>query len=138
MATSTYLAGTQFDVGAVSLTDQLSSATLSYTVTPLSDLTMASVGTSFQAGLQDNELTATLFLSYDAAEVYATLQPLVGTVIATITLTPTNAAVSATNPAVILSGSFLSSLPVMNATAGELSTVDITFMGGVVSFDTTP
>jgi hypothetical protein len=138
MATSTYLAGTQFLVGVVDLTDQLSSATLSYTVTPLSDLTMASVGTSFQAGLQDNELTATLFLSYVAAEVYATLKPLVGTVIPTITLTPTSAAVSATNPTVILSGSFLSSLPVINATAGELSTVDITFMGGVVTFDITP
>ena len=138
MATSTYLAGTQFEVGVVNLTDQLSSATLSYTVTPLSDLTMASVGTSFVAGLQDNELTATLFLSYAAAEVYATLQPLVGTVIPTITLTPTSAGLSATNPAVILSGSFLSSLPVINATAGELSTVDITFMGGVVTFDITP
>jgi hypothetical protein len=138
MATTTYLAGTQFLVGAVDLTDQLSSATLNYTVTPLSDLTMASVGTSFVAGLQDNELTATLFLSYVAAEVYATLQPLVGTVIPTITLTPADAAVSATNPAVILSGSFLSSLPVINATAGELSTVDITFMGGVVTFDVTP
>ena len=138
MATSTYLAGTQFDVGAVSLTDQLSSATLTYTVTPLSDLTMASVGTSFQAGLQDNELTVTLFLSYAASEVWATLKPLVGTVIPTISLTPTSAALSATNPQAILTNSFLSSLPVINATAGELSTVDITFMGGVVTFDITP
>lgn len=138
MATSTYLAGTQFTVGVVDLTDQLSSATLSYTVTPLSDLTMASSGTSFVAGLQDNELTVTLFLSYAASEVYATLKPLVGTVIPTISLTPTGAALSATNPQAILSNSFLSSLPVINATAGELSTVDITFMGGVVTFDITP
>lgn len=138
MATSTYLAGTQFLVGVVDLTDQLSSATLSYTVTPLSDLTMASSGTSFVAGLQDNELTVTLFLSYASSEVYATLKPLVGTVIPTISLTPTSAALSATNPQAVLSGSFLSSLPVINATAGELSTVDITFMGGVVTFDITP
>ena len=138
MATSTYLAGTQFTIGVVDLTDQLSSATLSYTVTPLSDLTMASSGTSFVAGLQDNELTVTLFLSYAASEVYATLKPLVGTVIPTISLTPTGAALSATNPQAILSNSFLSSLPVINATAGELSTVDITFMGGVVTFDITP
>ena len=69
MATSTYLAGTQFLVGVVDLTDQLSSATLSYTFSPLSDVTMASSGTSFVAGLQDNELTVTLFLSYAASEV---------------------------------------------------------------------
>ena len=99
---------------------------------------MASSGTSFVAGLQDNELTVTLFLSYAASEVYATLKPLVGTVIPTISLTPTGAALSATNPQAILSNSFLSSLPVINATAGELSTVDITFMGGVVTFDITP
>ena len=138
MATSTYLAGTQFTVGAVDLTDQLSSATLSYTFSPLSDVTMASAGTSFVAGLQDNELTVTLFLNYAASEVYATLKPLVGTVIPTISLTPTSAALSATNPQAILSGSFLSMLPVVNATAGELSQVDITFMGGVVTFDITP
>ena len=138
MATSTYLAGTQFLVGVVDLTDQLSSATLSYTFSPLSDTTMASTGTSFVAGLQDNELTATLFLSYAASEVYATLKPLTGTVIPTITLQPASGAESATNPKVILTNSFLSSLPVINATAGELSTVDITFMGGVVTFDITP
>jgi hypothetical protein len=50
---------------------------------------------------------------------------------------PTSAADSATNPGFILTGAFLAEMPVLNATMGELSTCDVTFVGGVYSVDTT-
>jgi hypothetical protein len=68
-------------------------------------------------------------MSYASSETYATLAALVGTAtnleIKTGTGTP-----SATNPNFVLTGGFLAELPVINSTMGELSTVDITFVGG--------
>ena len=42
-------------------------------------------------------------------------------------------AASATNPQQVLTNCMLASLPVVNATLGELSTVDLEFVGGVYS-----
>jgi hypothetical protein len=36
-----------------------------------------------------------------------------------------------------LTGCYLESLPVINASLGELSTYDLTFMGGALTLDTT-
>jgi hypothetical protein len=43
---------------------------------------------------------------------------------------PTSAAVGATNPNFTLTNTYLETLPVINATLGELQTIDITFKGG--------
>jgi hypothetical protein len=83
-------------------------------------------------GLENNTLTLTMYMSYAAAETYATLQPLVGTQV-TVSVKPGAGAASATNPKQVLTTTFLASLPVVNATLGELSTVDIEFVGGVYS-----
>jgi hypothetical protein len=71
-------------------------------------------------------------MSYASAETYATLQPLVGTQV-TVSVKPVDAAASATNPQQVLTGALLASLPVVNASLGELSTVDIEFVGGTYS-----
>jgi hypothetical protein len=42
---------------------------------------------------------------------------------------------SATNPGFTLTGTYLESLPVISATMGELSTIDITFTGGAYTVD---
>jgi hypothetical protein len=44
---------------------------------------------------------------------------------------------SATNPGFTLTGTYLTELPVINMTLGELATCDITFVGGVYSVDIT-
>ena len=62
---------------------------------------------------------------------------LVGTT-TTVRVQPTSGTDSGTNPGFILTGTFLAELPVINATMGELSTIDITFQGGVYSVDVTP
>jgi hypothetical protein len=71
-------------------------------------------------------------MTYGASEVFATLKSLVGTR-TTVKVKPTSAAASATNPEMLLTGAYLESLPVLNTTLGEISSIDITFKGGVYS-----
>jgi len=71
-------------------------------------------------------------MTYAASEVYATLKALVGTR-TTVTLKPTSAATSATNPVFTLTGCYLETLPVLTGAVGEMSQIDITFTGGVYS-----
>jgi hypothetical protein len=74
----------------------------------------------------------TLFMTYAASEVYATLKALVGTR-TTVTLKPTSAAPGATNPVLTLTGCYLESLPLLTGSVGEMSQIDITWTGGVYS-----
>jgi hypothetical protein len=74
-------------------------------------------------------------MSYAAAETYATLASLVGTT-TTVKVASTDAALTtatATAPRFELVGCYLETLPVINATMGELSTISITFTGGVLT-----
>jgi len=137
MATSTILSNPEVKFGAVDLTGWCTSAVLTKTVTALNDTVFGNTSNTFTAGLEDNELTVTLFLSYAASATYATLAPLVGTKF-NVTVKPTSAADSATNPAFTLTNTYLESLPVISASLGELQSIDITTMGGVFSVDVTP
>jgi hypothetical protein len=137
MATSTILSNPVVTVGATALTGWCTSATLTRTVTALNDTVFGDTANTFTAGLEDNECTLTLYLSYAASATYATLAPLVGTK-TTVIVKPTSGADSSTNPGFTLTNTFLESLPVISASLGELQSIDITFMGGVYSADVTP
>ena len=141
MATSTYLSNPTVKVGAaigsiVDITDQVSAATLTVTAEALEDTAFGSTSRTMTAGLFSNSLTLTVYASYASSESYAVLSPLLGTK-CTIKVNPTSAADSATNPGFILTDTYLASIPVINASLGELSTYDIEFQGGVYSVDTT-
>lgn len=141
MATSTYLSNPTVKVGAaigsiVDITDQVSAATLTVTAEALEDTAFGSTSRTMTAGLYSNSLTLTVYASYASSESYAVLSPLLGTK-CTIKVNPTSAADSATNPGFILTDTYLASIPVVNASLGELSTYDIEFQGGVYSVDTT-
>jgi len=137
MATSTILSSPKVTIGGTDLSGWSTSAVLTKTVTALNDTVFGNTANTFTAGLEDNELTVTLFLSYEAAATYATLAPLVGTKLVVI-VKPTTAADSSTNPGFTLTNTYLESLPVISASLGELQSVDLTFMGGVYSADVTP
>jgi hypothetical protein len=141
MATSTYLSNPEVLIGAVNLSDQCTSVTLTHTVEGLESTAFGGTARVYTAGLQSNELTMTMYASYAATESYATLAPLVGTQIATITVSPaaptTPGTYSATNPGFIISGGYLESLPVMNASMGTLGTFDIVVRGGTYTVDVT-
>ena len=138
MATSTYLSNPVLTVNSVSLTGWCTAATLNRVVEAQEDTVFGATGNArtYTAGLENNELTCTLFMSYAASEVYATLAPLVGTK-TVVRVQPTSAADSATNPGFILTNTYLETLPVLNATLGELSTIELTFTGGSYTVDTT-
>ena len=139
MATSTYLSNPDVLFGAVNLSDQCTSVQLNQTFEALESTAFGGTARVYTAGLQNNELTITMYASYAASESYATLSTLVRTQIATITVSPaapsTPGTYSATNPGFVLSGGFLETLPVMNASLGTLATMDIVVRGGVLTVD---
>lgn len=137
MPASTYLSNPVVTINSVALGDQCTAATLTRTVEALETTSFGDTARSYGPGLENNELTLTLYMSYAATETYATLKSLVGTT-TTVRVQPTSGADSATNPGLVLTGTYLESLPVLNASLGELSQIDITFTGGVYSEDVTP
>jgi hypothetical protein len=129
MATSTYLSNPVVTVNSVDLSDQCTAATINRTFEALENTSFGDTSRKFTAGLQVLEVTLTLYMSYAATETYATLNALVGTT-TNIEIKPTSAALSATNPNIVITGAYLETLPVISAGMGELSTIDITFTGG--------
>lgn len=135
MATSTYLSNPVVTVNSVDLSDQCTAATFTHRFDQLESTAFGDTARKYVAGLGNHEVTLSLYMSYAATETYATLSSLVGTT-TTVRVQPAAPPDSATNPGFILTGAFLSELPVINASMGELSTVDVTFVGGVYSVDT--
>lgn len=133
MPTSTTLSNPVIAIGAVDLSDQCTSATLTQTIQELQANAFGSTAVAYVGGLQNNSLTLDLYWSTAASETYATLKALVGTVIATVTIKGSSAATSATNPMGTLTGSYLPSLPVVYS-LGELTTCSITLMGGTFAW----
>ena len=135
MASATYLSNPVVTVNSVDLTDMCSAATLNHLVEALEDSVFGNLSRTYTGGLANNEVTLTFYASYAASETYASLSGLVGTK-TTVTLQPSSAATSATNPLFTLTDCYLESLPVINAALGTLSTYDITLTGGTYTVAT--
>jgi hypothetical protein len=135
MATSTYLSNPVVTINAVDLTDQCSSANLTRVIEALDSTSFGKTARVYTAGLENSTLTLTMYNSFAATETYATLAALVGTS-TTVTIKPTSAATSATNPISSLVGCYLETLPIVNAALGALDTIDIVLTGGVYSVAT--
>ena len=135
MATSTYLSNPVVSINSVDLTDQTTSAVLTRVIEALESSSFGSNSRVYTAGMSLNTLTVTLYNSYAVTETYATLAALVGTQ-TNVTIKPTSAATSATNPIHTLTGAYLETLPLINGQLGALDTIDITFTGGVYSVAT--
>ena len=132
MATSTYLSNPVVTINSVDISDQCTAATLTKTVEALESTAFGGVARVYVGGLQANEVTLTMYNSFAATETYATLSGLVGTS-TNITVKPTSGSTSATNPIFTITGAYLESLPIINASLGELDTIDLTFTGGTYS-----
>lgn len=135
MATATYLSNPVVTVNAVDLTDQCSAASLTRVIEALESTSFGKVARVYVGGLENSTLTLTMYNSFAVTETFATLSALVGTS-TNVTIKPTSAATSATNPLSTLTGCYLETLPIINAALGALDTIDITFTGGVYSVAT--
>ena len=129
---STYLSNPSITINAVDLSDQCTSAVINYVAEQLENTTFSNTSRSFTSGLYSNTVTVTLYQSYAASETEASIYSLVGTT-TTLVLKPSSSAVGATNPSYTLTGAFLSAHTPINASLGELSTIDLTFSGGVLT-----
>lgn len=133
MATTTYLSNPQVKIGAVDLSDQCTSAVLTRTVEALESTAFGSTSRVYVGGLENNTLELELYMSYAATETYATLKALVGTSV-TVTVSPSATTPgTATNPTFTLTGTYIESLPVMNASLGALGVLTLSTQGGVYS-----
>lgn len=138
MATSTYLSNPTVLIGAVDLSDQCTSATLTVGYDSLESTAFGDTGHRFTQGLQSVEVTLTLFASYGTGEVEATLYAAVGAGTTTLVLSPSGPSETASNPEYTISNAMLATFTPINATVGELSTYEVTFTGGTFVRDITP
>jgi len=139
MATTVYLSNPALTINSVDLTDQATSATLTFAYDQLETTAFGQTarvfGGSAVTSLQNNTFEVELFQSYAASETEASIYSLVG-VQTTITVSPTAAGLatpSATAPKYTLTGAYLASHTPINASLGELSTITLTFTGGTLT-----
>lgn len=135
MSTSVYLSNPAIKIATVDLSNQCTAATLNYIVEALENTAFGSTSRTYTSGLANNSITVTLYQSYAATETEVSIYTLVGTQV-TIEVSPTAAGLttpSATAPKYTLTGAYLESHTPINASLGELSTIDLTFTGGTLT-----
>ena len=136
MATTTIaLNNASVAIGAVDLSDQVQSVTLTIGYDQLETTAMGDTGRKYTKGLQSVDVTMTVFNSYGSSEVEATLVDVVGDDAVTLVISPNGTTESATNPEYTISGAFLSNFTPVTGTVGELSMVTANFVGGTWARD---
>jgi hypothetical protein len=143
MATTTFLSNATIGItqGATTtdLSDQANACSITIGQDSLESTAFGDTGHRFTGGLQSVEVAITFFLSYGATEVEAILASCVGTGTTILTISPSGATESATNPEYVITNAMLASFTPINSTVGELATVEATFTGGTWVRDiTTP
>jgi hypothetical protein len=116
-------------VNSVVLSDHANSVTLNYEVDAVESTTFGNTGHTFVGGLQNNSCEIAFMQDFAAANVEATVYPLVGTT-TTVVVKPNGATTSATNPSYTLTGTFLAAHTPVAATVGEMAMTTLTFQGG--------
>ena len=137
MATTTFLSNATVAIGAVDVSDQVQSVTLTTGFDQLETTAMGDNGRKYTKGLQTVDVTLTMFNSYGSSEIEATLFDVCGDDAVTLTISPSGTTESATNPEYTITGAFLSNFTPINSSVGELSMVNVTFTGGTWSRDIT-
>jgi len=132
MATVTNLTNPYLEIDGTDWTQQATSCSVVSTVEALESTSFGDTARNYTAGLQANEITATLMLAYGAAEIEADLAGLIGTTF-NVVVGATGSTPAADNPVYTLTGCYLESYTGINGDFGSLSTVDLTFRGGALT-----
>ena len=142
MATTTFLSNATIGItqGATTtdLSDQANACAITIGQDALESTAFGDTGHRFTGGLQSVEVSITFFLSYGATEVEAILASCVGTGTTILTISPSGATESATNPEYVITNAMLASFTPVNSTVGSLATVTAQFTGGTWVRDVTP
>lgn len=126
------LTNAHITVNSVVLSSNANSVTLNYEVEQVENTGFGSTGHTFQGGLQNNSVDIEFMQDFAAANVEATVFPLVGST-TTLIVRPNGATTSATNPAYTLSNAYLAAHTPVAATVGELAMTSLTFTGGTLA-----
>ena len=126
------LTNAYISVNSVVLSDRANSVTLNYEIDSVESTTFGSGGHTFVGGLQNNTIDIEFMQDFAAANVEATVFPLVGTT-TTVVVKPNGATTSATNPAYTLSGTFLAAHTPIAAAVGEMAMTSLSFTGGTLA-----
>lgn len=119
-------------VNSVVLSDHATSVTVNYETDSVEVTAFGDTGHKFTGGLQNNSVEVEFNQDFAAANVEATIYPLVGTT-TTVVVKPNGATTSATNPSYTITNAYLAaSNPVMGA-VGELAKMSLTFTGGTIA-----
>ena len=122
-------------VNSVDLTSHITSVSFTTSASELDTTAMGSDNVTRIGGLQDGSVSIEFLQDFDASEVYATLDALIGTV-TTVEVTPTSAAVSATNPKKSVS-CLVTEVPFIDSGVADLATISVTWpMSGAVTTTT--
>lgn len=117
-----------FDVNGVNLTSRTRQVTLSFTAEEHDDTVMGATYRSKKLGLADWTINATFLQDYAAANVDATLFPLVGSGSFSMNLYPSGSTSAADNPR--FSGNVvLAEYTPLDSAVGDLAEVSVTFLG---------
>jgi hypothetical protein len=135
--TTVVLSNASVAIGAVDVSDQVRSVTLTIGYDQLEVTAMGATGRSFTKGLQSVDVTLEMFNSYGSSEVEATLHDVVGDDAVTLTISPNGTTESASNPEYTITGAFLANFTPITGTVGELSMVNVNFVGGTWARDIT-
>ena len=131
---ASFLANPVITIGGVNLTGFCTAATVTERYDVLENTVFGMVDRKSQKGLGNHEATVTLYLDYSDNATYEVLSQLVGTQ-TTIIATPASGANSPTNPGFTLTDTLLAEMPVLQASLGELQSIDLTFTQGTYSVD---
>jgi hypothetical protein len=139
MAVATTILGpAYFAIGATSpgtaYTDQVISVSVVKSREALDQSSMGDTGRQMVGGLTNVEVTATLLVSNTAINAIAAL---VGTR-CYVAARRSTGAISSDNVEYQVTGAFLESVDVVNASVGELQECEVSLVGGTLVEDTTP
>ena len=119
-------------VGAVDLSDHISSVTIETTVEAVSTTAMSSAGLTSQiGGLKTNTVTLDFHQDFAASNVEVTMFPLIGTA-TTVLVKPAAGTTALTNPLYTISDVLVTSWTPINGGVGELSTASVTYPCGAI------
>jgi len=131
---ASFLANPVITIGGVNLTGFCTAATVTERYDVLENTVFGMVDRKSQKGLGNHEATVTLYLDYSDNATYEVLSQLVGEQ-TTIIATPASGANSPTNPGFTLVDTLLAEMPVLQASLGDLQSIDLTFTQGTYSVD---
>lgn len=124
------LTNADITVNGVVLSDRANSVTLTYEIEAV-ETTAFGTNRAFVGGLQNIAIDVEFMQDFAASEVEATIFPVVGTQ-TTVTVRPSAASTSTTNPLYTVSGTYLASHTPVAAAVGELAMTSLSFAGGTL------